>query len=85
MRKETMQEKKERIFNSYKKDLGKLGAKNGSIRFNCIEYVCSFPRINPYEMAAACINDDFIVVYDDSSISEKENKRKEREVKKLIA
>ena len=51
MKKETAQEKEKRMFNLYKKDLEKLGNNNGYIRMNVIEYVCSFPKINPYKMA----------------------------------
>lgn len=85
MRNETSEEKKERIFNFYKKDLEKLGAEKKEIRFICIEYICRFPKINPYEMAAACANDNFKIIYDDSGISTSENRRKERKAKKFIA
>lgn len=85
MRNETAEEKKERIFNFYKKDLEKLGAEEKEIRMIVIEYVCSFPRINPYKMAASIIFDGFKVVFDDSSISQKENERKRKAVEKLTA
>lgn len=85
MKNETAQEKKERIFAFYKKDLEKLARDNGQVRMNCIEYVCSFPKIDPFKMAACLISEKINVVFDDTSISEKENKRKEIAVKKLIA
>lgn len=85
MKKETAQEKEKRMFNLYKKYLEKLGNNNGYIRMNVIEYVCSFPEINPYKMAATIIFDGFKVVFDDSSISQKENERKRKEVEKLTS
>ena len=81
---ETREQKEQRIFNFYKKDLEKL-AINKEIRFLCIEYVCSFPKINPYKMAALIVSDGFKVVFDDSSISQKENERKQKAVEKLTA
>lgn len=85
MRKETDQEKENRIFNYYKKDLEKLNERNNFLRFNVIEYVCSFPRIDPYKMAAVLSAEGKQIVYDDSSISKAENQKKERKVKKMIA
>ncbi|MCB6990626.1 hypothetical protein LI187_08990 [bacterium 210820-DFI.6.38] len=83
MRKETAQEKENRIFEFYRKDLEKLGKSNDQIRMNVIEYVCSFPKINPCKMAATLSRDGFDIVFDDSSISQKENERKRKAVEKL--
>lgn len=83
MRKETAQEKENRIFEFYRKDLGRLGKSNGQIRMNVIEYVCSFPKINPYKMAAVLSRDGFDIAFDDSSIGQKENERKRKAVEKL--
>lgn len=83
MRKETAQEKEIRMFNLYKKDLEKLGEENGYIRMNVIEYICSFPKINPYKMAKALKNSGYNVVFDDSSISAEENEKKRRKVEKI--
>lgn len=81
---ETAEEKRERIFGFYKRDLIKLTANNTRpIRFNCIEYVCRFPKINPFEMAKALKNDGYDLVFDDSSISQKENDRKRKAVEKF--
>lgn len=76
---ETAQEKEVRIFNAYKKRL----SKDGKTRFNVVEYLCRFPKINPYKMAASLINDGITVLFDDTSISVAENKRKEKRVLKL--
>ena len=65
-----------RIFDFYKKDLEKIGENVGYVRMNVIEYVCGFPKIDPYKMAAALFVDGIGVVFDDSSISQKENEKK---------
>ena len=63
-----------RIFNFYKSDLSQLVRTNPQgIRYNCIQYVCSFPCIDPVEMAASLQNDGFTILFDDSSISTKAN------------
>lgn len=81
MLKETREEKEIRIFNHYKNRLENELSK--SIRFNCIEYLCSFPKIDPFKMAAAIVQDGYKILFDDSSISAEENKRKEKRLKKL--
>lgn len=50
---------------------------------NCIEYVCSFPKINPFKMAKALKDGGYNVVFDDSSISRAENEKKRRKVEKI--
>ena len=82
---ETKEQKEIRMFNFYKKELEKLGKKDNSVRFICIEYQCSFPKINPYKMAAALSADGIKIIYDDSTISAEENKKKERKVKRMVA
>lgn len=77
---ETAQEKEYRIFKAYKKIL----SKDRETRFNVVEHVCRFPQIDPYKMAASLINDGITVLFDDTSISVTENKRKERKVLKLV-
>lgn len=85
MRNETAAEKEKRMFEFYKNDLEKIGEEIGQVRMNVIEYVCSFPKINPYKMAASIVFDGFKVVFDDSSISQKENERKRKTVENLTA
>lgn len=85
MRIETEAQKEKRMFEFYKNDLERLGKEIGQVRMNVIEYVCSFPKINPYKMAASIVFDGFKVVFDDSSISQKENERKRKTVEKLTA
>lgn len=65
MRNETTQEKEKRIFEVYKKDLQKLAhGTDKKIRFLAIEYVCSFPKIDPYKMAKALQNDGYTLIFD---------------------
>ena len=77
---ETPQEKGIRIFNFYKKELEKLSEESGKIRMVCIEYVCSFPKINAYKMASTLLASGYNIVFDDSSISERENDKKRKKV-----
>ena len=82
---ETSEEQKERMFQIYKQDLIKTKetSKNIGLRFSVIEYVCSFPKIDPFVMAAHIAKDGITILYDDSSISQSENKAKERKVKQI--
>lgn len=82
---ETKEQKEIRMFNFYKRDLEKLYKENKFLRFNVIEYLCSFPEIDPYKMAAALSAEGIKIVYDDSSISKAGNEKKERKVKRMIA
>lgn len=50
---------------------------------NVIEYLCSFPSINPYKMAKSLKNSGYSVVFDDSSITKEENEKKRRKVEKI--
>lgn len=84
MMNKTTKQKEIRIFNLYKKDLEKLGKEHGQIRMICIEYVCSFPKINPFKMAKVLKNSGYNVVFDDSTISKAENEKKRRKVEKFV-
>lgn len=74
------------IFKFYKnrliKECGELC--EGNIRFNVIQYLCSFPGLDPVEMAASLIWDGYQVLFDDSSISKKENARNRHLVERLV-
>ena len=85
---ETEEQKQERIFQHYKNRLineVRYTSGNEKIRFNVIEYLCSFPKINPFVMGASITNEGITILFDDSSISREENRRKERQVNKLLA
>lgn len=65
-----------KMFDIYKRDLirtAKISGRPQELRYNCIQYVCQFPGIDPAEMAASLQNDGFTILFDDSSISAKEN------------
>lgn len=70
------EDKTRRIFGSYKRDLIRTAEISGSpqkLRYNVIQYVCSFPGIDPAEMAASLQHDGFAILFDDSGISAKAN------------
>lgn len=77
---ETQVKKEVRMFNAYKNDL--IGY--NPCRFNVVEYLCSFPEIDPYLMAASLIESGIGIVYDDSSISKAENEKKQRKVERIL-
>ena len=54
-----------------------------NIRFNAIQYLCSFPRLNPVEMAASLMLDGYHILFDDSCISKKENENNKRKVERF--
>ena len=72
--------KEVRIFNTYKNNLMKYNP----CRFNVVEYLCSFPEIDPYLMAASLIESGIEIVYDDSSISKAENEKEQRKVERIL-
>jgi hypothetical protein len=77
---ETPQEKERRMFEHYK-HLLERGLKQ--VRFNVIEYLCRFPKIDPYKMAVAIKRDGLAILFDDTSITLKENLQKERKFMKM--
>lgn len=83
MRIETEEQKKSRIFEHYKQYIKKPVNKGGCIRFIVIEYVCRFADINAFKMGAELKKDGYIISFDDSSISERENERKRKAVEKI--
>lgn len=80
---ETEEQKKSRIFEHYKQYIKKPVNKGGCIRFIVIEYVVRLTDIDPLKMAAELKKDGYIIAFDDSSISESENKRKRKAVEKI--
>lgn len=65
---ETTEEQRERIFKTTKKEL----IKGGFTRFIVVEHVCSFFKIDPFIMASILVKECVKIVFDDSSISEKD-------------
>lgn len=85
----------EEMFQSYKEDLLKRAHKTnasdrffdgtrppltGWTRYCVIEYVCSFPKLDPVRMAAEMMQEGIKIYFDNYAISDKENKAKERAV-----
>ncbi len=54
------------------------------IRFNTIQYLCRSPGIDPVEMAVSFRKDGYTILFDDRSISERENKAHEAAVEKAF-
>lgn len=81
---ETKEQKENRLFNIYKKDLIKLASDEKKVRFICVQYLCQYPKIDPYIMAASLIKSGIKIVYDNSAISIEENKKAERKVNRLL-
>ena len=50
------------------------------LRFIVIEYLCYFPNIDPYKMAAELRKEGYTIIFDNSSISRAENKAKENKL-----
>lgn len=75
----------QKLFAFYKNRLVTECGGHGAFRFNAIEYMCSFPEIDPVEMAVALRKDGFVVLFDDSSISRGENTRKRRMVEQAFS
>lgn len=53
---------------------------DNTIRYIVVEYLCSFPGIDPVKMGAALILDGYKLVFDDSSISATKNEQKRHHV-----
>lgn len=81
MRDETLQEKKLRIFETYyERIIKERYYPDRPIRYSVIEYLCSFPKINPVYMARRLANSGYEIAFDDTSISQSANNRKRMEV-----
>ena len=84
---------REEMFQSYKADLLRQARKTnaadrffdgtvppitGWTRYGVIQYVCSFPNLDPVRMAAAIMREGIKVYFDNMNISDRENKAQER-------
>lgn len=67
----------DRIGTHYERVLAKL-ANNRIIRMLVIEDTCRIPKINPIDMAKCLKNRGYQIVFDDSSITTRENEYKRR-------
>ena len=81
MKDETLHEKKLRIFDTYyERIIKERYFPDRPIRYSVIEYLCSFPKINPVYMARRLANSGYEIAFDDTSISQSANNRKKMEV-----
>lgn len=81
MKDETLHEKKLRIFDTYyERIIKERYFPDRPIRYSVIEYLCSFPKINPVYMARRLANSGYEIAFDDTSISQSANNRKRMEV-----
>ena len=78
---------REAMFEAYKRRLME-GAQPGEVkqwtRYNVVQYLCSSPKLDPDEMAAALIREGVDVRFDDSSISAEDNAKHQRRVMRIV-
>lgn len=74
----------DKTFEYYKNRLIYEVGEAQDIRYNVIQYLCSFIGIDPDEMAAALLHEGRGVLFDDSSISAAQNAANRRRVCKLL-
>lgn len=79
---------KETMFEAYKRRLMTDDTQPGKVkqwtRYNVIQYLCSFPKLDPDEMAAALIREGIEIRFDDSSISVADNAKHQRRVMRIV-
>lgn len=77
-------DEEKRIFNIYKRDILKLADERGekAVRFNVVQYLCHWPQIDPVKMAAVIQNLGYQILFDDSSITARDNAKYCNAVKK---
>ena len=79
---------REAMFEAFKRRLMTEGAQPGKVkqwtRYNVVQYLCSFPKLDPDEMAAALIREGVDVRFDDSSISAEDNAKHQRRVMRIV-
>lgn len=56
----------------------------GRIRFIAVQYLCSFSRISPYDMAVSLANDGFEILFDNSAISKAEREAERRKFNRAL-
>lgn len=78
-----MARSKEEMFAHYKDYILRNNSRK-QVRFSVIQYLCSFPLIDSYEMAAEIVSGGYQIAYDDSSISQEENAKHARKVANLL-
>lgn len=81
---ETAAQRDIRLFNFYKRRLLAL-AGGEPLRWVCVQYLCSFPGLSPYDMGAALMAEGVEIIYDDTAITRAENAAERRRVQRAYA
>lgn len=81
---ETAAQRDIRLFDFYKRRLLAL-AGGEPLRWVCVQYLCSFPGLSPYDMGAELIAEGVEIIYDDTAITRAENAAERRRVQRAYA
>lgn len=70
-----------RIFSHYKRRL--LALANGKpLRWVCVQYLCSFPGLSPYDMGAELMAEGVKLIYNNTAISRAVNRSEQQKVQR---
>ena len=81
---ETAAQRDIRLFDFYKRRLLAL-AGGEPLRWVCVQYLCSFPGLSPYDMGAELMAEGVEIIYDDAAITRAENAAERRRVQRAYA
>lgn len=81
---ETAAQRDIRLFDFYKRRLLAL-AGGEPLRWVCVQYLCSFPGLSPYDMGAELMAEGAKIIYDDTAITRAENAAERRRVQRAYA
>lgn len=79
---ETAAQRDIRLFDFYKRRLLAL-AGGEPLRWVCVQYLCSFPGLSPYDMGAELMAEGVRIVYDNTAISPAANRAERRRVERI--
>lgn len=70
-----------RVFTHYKRRL--LALANGKpLRWICVQYLCSFPGISPYDMGAELMAEGVKLIYNNTAVSRAVNRAEQQKVQR---
>lgn len=70
-----------RIFSHYKRRLLAL-ADGKPLRWVCVQYLCSFPRLSPYDMGAELMAEGVKLIYNNTAVSRAVNRAEQQKVQR---
>ena len=70
-----------RIFSHYKRRLLAL-ADGKPLRWVCVQYLCSFPGLSPYEMGAELMAEGVKLIYNNTAVSRAVNRAEQQKVQR---